>query len=45
MDWLCSNVCGQIPPYEALLPMARPIMRLQGLYRDRLQPEKRGPVL
>ncbi len=45
MDWLCENVRGGIPPYEALLPMARELVRLLGVYRDALQPEKRGPVL
>lgn len=45
MDWLCDNVRGQIPAYEALLPMAQPTVRLLGLYRDTLQPEKRGPLL
>ena len=45
MDWLCDLVDGAIPPYEALLPMAQPIVRLQGVYRDTLQPEKRGPLL
>ncbi len=45
MDWLCGNVRGSIPQYEELLPMAKPMVRLLGLYRDSLQPEKRGPLL
>ena len=45
MDWLCGNVRGSIPQYDALLPMAKPMVRLLGLYRDSLQPEKRGPLL
>ena len=45
MDWLCDLVDGEIPPYDRLLPMAQPIVRLQGIYRDTLQPEKRGPLL
>ena len=31
--------------YDELLPMARPMVRLLGLYRETLQPEKRGPLL
>ena len=45
MDWLCSNVTGRIPDYEELLPMAQPMVRLLGVYRDALQPKKRGPLL
>ena len=45
MDWLCSNVTGKIPDYEELLPMAQPMVRLLGVYRDALQPKKRGPLL
>jgi len=45
MDWLCDCVEGEIPAYETLLPMARPIVRLQGLYRDKLQPEKEDTIL
>ena len=45
MDWLCANVRGSIPQYDELLPMARPMVRLLGLYRETLQPEKRGPLL
>ena len=45
MDWLCSNVTGRIPAYEELLPMAQPMVRLLGVYRDTLQPKKRGPLL
>ena len=45
MNWLCGNVRGSIPQYDDLLPMAKPVVRLLGLYRDSLQPEKRGPLL
>ena len=45
MDWLCANVRGSIPQYDDLLPMAKPMVRLLGLYRETLQPEKRGPLL
>ena len=45
MDWLCENVRGRIPQYDELLPMAQPMVRLLGLCRASLQPEKRGPLL
>ncbi len=45
MDVLDSNVEGCIPAYEELLPMARTIVRLQGVYRDKLLPEKEDPIL
>ena len=45
MDWLCEGVDGAIPAYEELLPMSRALVRLQGVYRDQIQPEKEGPLL
>ena len=45
MDWLCSGVEGSIPRYDQLLPMARSIVRFQGLTRDQIPPEKEGPIL
>lgn len=45
MDWLCDNVHGTIPAFSELLAMAQPTVRLLGLYRDQLPPEKRGPLL
>ena len=45
MDWLCDCVDGAIPSYDQLLPIARPLVRLQGVYRDQIPPEKEGPVL
>ena len=45
MDWLHASVEGSIPSYEELLPMAQPIVRLQGLYRDQIPPEKEGTIL
>lgn len=40
MDWLCDRVRGAIPLFDELLPMARPLVRLQGVYRDSIPPEK-----
>lgn len=45
MDWLCDNVEGGIPAYEELLPQARPLVRLQGVYREGLRPEKEDTIL
>ena len=36
MDWLCDNVDGRIPAFEELLPGARELVRLLGIYRDDL---------
>ena len=45
MDWLADCVEGGIPAFEELLPMSRSIVRLQGVYRDKIPPEKEGPLL
>lgn len=45
MDWLCDAVDGSIPEYDQLLPRSRGIVRLQGVYRDRIPPEKEGVML
>ena len=45
MDWLCDCVDGDIPPFDRLLPMSQAMVRLQGIYRDRLPPEKEGTLL
>ena len=45
MDWLCDCVDGAIPGFEELLPMSRSIVRLQGVYRDDIAPEKEGTLL
>ena len=36
LDWLCENVVGSIPAFEELLPMAQPMVRELGIYRDKL---------
>ena len=36
MDWLCENVVGSIPAFDELLPMAQPMVRELGIYRDKL---------
>ena len=45
MDWLAECVEGRLPEFEELLPMSRSIVRLQGVYRDRIPPEKEGTLL
>lgn len=45
MDWLCDSVNGSIPPYEVLTPKGKSIVRLQGIYRDEIPPEKEGVLL
>ncbi|MDE6454509.1 MAG: BMP family ABC transporter substrate-binding protein, partial [Dysosmobacter sp.] len=45
MDTLLDCVHGRLPRYEELLPMARPLARLQGVYRDAIPPEKEDPIL
>ena len=45
MDTLLDCVHGSIPKYEDLLPMARSIVRLQGVYREGIPPEKEDPIL
>ena len=40
MDYLCQGIQGSIPTYDQLLPRARPVVRLLGLYRDTIPPEK-----
>ena len=44
-DGLWDCVDGSIPAYDELLPMSRSIVRLQGVYREKLPPEKEGPLL
>ena len=45
MDWLLDSVDGSIPGFDELLPMARAIVRIQGIYRDSLPPEKGGAAI
>lgn len=45
MDWLCDNVEGSIPQFDELLPIAKNLVRLQGIYRDGIEPERGGILL
>ena len=45
MDWLCDCVDGEIPGFDALKPMAQDVVRVLGVYRDQIPPEKEGVLL
>ena len=45
MDWLCDNVVGSIPAWEDILPMAQPMVRELGIYRDTIPPVKEADTL
>ena len=40
MDWLCSNVIGEIPKFDQILPMSQSMVRELGIYRDKIPQEK-----
>jgi len=40
MDWLCSNVIGEIPSFDQILPMSQAMVRELGIYRDKIPQEK-----
>lgn len=40
MDWLCDRVDGYIPSYEELLEVAKPTVRLLGVFKDQIPPEE-----
>lgn len=40
MDWLCDSVDGAIPGFEELLPRSQGLVRLLGVYRERIAPQK-----
>lgn len=39
MDWLCDNVEGNIPEFDQLLPSSQEMVRVLGVYRDKIPPE------
>ena len=39
MDWLCDNVEGTIPEFDQLLPSSQDMVRVLGVYRDKIPPE------
>lgn len=45
MDWLCDRVEGSIPAFEEIQPRSQNIVRMQGIYRDSILPEKEGVLL
>ena len=40
MDWLCENVVGTIPTYEEVLPMAKSVVKLQGVFKEKIPTAK-----
>ena len=44
MDWLCDAVDGNIPEYDELTEIAKPMYRMQGIHRDRLPVEKEADL-
>lgn len=44
MDYLCHNVEGSIPGFEELLPMAKPMVRELGIYKEDIPAEKEVTV-
>ncbi len=45
MDWLCDRVDGEIPGFEQLLPRSQGLVRLLGVYRESLPPQKQEAQL
>ena len=45
MDWLLDSVDGEIPPFEKLKPASQNLVRVLGVYRDQIPPEKEGVLL
>ena len=39
MDWLCDNVEGDIPEFDRLIPSSQDMVRILGVYRDKIPPE------
>ena len=44
MDWLCSNVTGEIPTFDQILPMSQSMVRELGVYRDQIKDEQEAPA-
>ena len=45
MDWLLDCIDGKIPAFEELKPDAQKVVRVLGVYRDQIPPEKEGVLL
>ena len=45
MDWLSDNVIGTIPRFDELRPISKNLVRVLGVYRDEIPPEKEGVLL
>lgn len=40
MDWLCENVEGTIPTCDEVLPMAQAVVKLQGVFKEKIPTAK-----
>lgn len=40
IDWLADNIDGSIPSFDELLPIAKPLVRLLGIHRYEIPPDK-----
>ena len=45
MDWLCDNVIGHIPSFEEIKPISQNLVRVLGVYREQIPPQKEGVLL
>ena len=45
MDWLLDSVDGRIPGFDELKPISKNLVRVLGVYRDQIPPEKEGVLL
>ena len=45
MDWLLDIIDGEIPGFDKLKPEAQNVVRVLGVYRDQIPPEKEGVLL
>ena len=43
VDWLCSNVIGEIPSFDKIRPISQSMVRELGIYRDKILTEKEAP--
>lgn len=45
MDWLCDNVIGTVPSFDELKPISQNLVRVLGVYREQIPPQKEGVLL
>lgn len=40
IDWMCENVLGSFPDFDSMTEKGQGICRLQGIFRDKIPPQK-----